>query len=368
NPATLELTREEWQADHDKILDMGGLFILGTERHEARRIDNQLRGRSGRQGDPGESRFYVALDDDLMRRFGGDTIKRFMDWALEDDTPIESKAISKAIENAQVKTEAHHFDIRKHLVDYDDVVNTHRDVIYGEREKVIAGADVKANIQAMVGDAIRETLQANLVGTVSENWETDNLVRELGGMMPLSPELSDPDALIDYSYDEIEDMALDHAEMLYGTLEDEMGEANMRSLERQVMLRVVDSCWVQHLTAIDHLRQGIGLEAFGQRDPLVMYKKKGHEEFQVLQSRIQKDLVYTIYHLGSLVRHQGDESEGGDQPRRTAPRVLANKNKSVMENVMGVKREAVTSGAQKIGRNSVCPCGSGKKYKRCHGS
>jgi len=371
NPEALDvtLTKEEWQADHDRILDMGGLFILGTERHEARRIDNQLRGRAGRQGDPGESRFYVALDDDLMRRFGGDTIKRFMDWALEDDTPVESKAISKAIENAQVKTEAYHFDIRKHLVDYDDVVNAHRDVIYGEREKVLGGADVKANIQSMVGDAIRETIQNHMVGSVPENWDTDNLVKELSGMLPLSPELSDPDELMDYAYEEVEDMALDHAEMLYSTLESGFTPEEMRSLERQVMLRVVDSHWVQHLTSMESLRQGIGLEAFGQRDPLVMYKKKGHEEFVTLQSRIQKDIVYTIYHLGNVVQ-QPDDADNGKSNEQARKAVVRNSaaNKSVMENVISNNREAVTSGAQKVGRNSACPCGSGKKYKRCHGS
>ncbi|MCI0813227.1 MAG: preprotein translocase subunit SecA [Chloroflexi bacterium] len=370
NPAALDISDEEWQADHDRVLEVGGLFILGTERHEARRIDNQLRGRSGRQGDPGESRFYVALDDDLMRRFGGDTIKRFMDWALEDDVPIQSKAISKAIENAQVKTEAYHFDIRKHLVEYDDVVNTHRDVIYGEREKVLSGANMKANIQTMVGEAIRDTLQAHLVGDISDTWETESLVRELGGMMPLAPELSDADALLDYSFGEIEDMALDHAEMLYDTLEAELGEAEMRSLERQVMLRVVDSSWVQHLTAIESLRQGIGLEAFGQRDPLVMYKKKGHEEFLTLQSRIQRDIVYTIFHLGSLVHQQAGQTEGNGKPRKAAQRTSGKgkSNRSVMENVMGDQREAVASGSQKVGRNAACPCGSGKKYKRCHGA
>ena len=187
-------------------------------------------------------------------------------------------------------------------------------------------------------------------------------------MMPLTPELSDAEELPDYSYDESEDMALDHAEMLYDTLESDLGVAEMRSLERQVMLRVVDSNWVQHLTSIDALRQGIGLEAFGQRDPLVMYKKKGHEEFLTLQSRIRRDIVYTIFHLGNLVQQQADQANGAGQQRKAAPRTASKGNKSVMENVMGNQREAVASGAQKVGRNAACPCGSGKKYKRCHGA
>ncbi len=372
NPESLGISENEWEADHDTVLKQGGLFILGTERHEARRIDNQLRGRSGRQGDVGQSRFYVALDDELMRRFGGDAIKRFMNWAMEEEGHIESKAVSKSIESAQVKTEAFHFDIRKHLVEYDDVVNTHRDVIYGEREKILGGADLKANMLAMIEANLKELLQQYLEGSRPESWNTDALVRELSGIMPLPPDLRHSDYLLDYSYEEIEDVVLRHAERLYDDIESEIGSEEMRILERQVMLRVIDTNWVQHLTAMENLRQGIGLHAFGQRDPLVMYKKEGHEKFQDLQSRIQRDIVHTVYNIGDLVQ-QNARLNGGTAPSANGSRRRQNiaprqANTSVMANVVPNRREAVPTGSQKIGRNSRCPCGSGKKYKRCHGA
>ncbi len=362
NPDMLDISEGAWQADHDEVIKQGGLFILGTERHEARRIDNQLRGRSGRQGDPGESRFYVALDDDLMRRFGGDTVKRFMNWAMEEGAPIESKAVSKSIEGSQVKTEAYHFDIRKHLVEYDDVVNTHRDVIYGQREKLLNGADLKANMQTMAQDNLRAIVQDHISGQSPENWNTDGLVRELSGIMPLPAELHNPDDMLDYSYEEIEAVVLEHADNLYGDIETQIGADNMRILERQVMLRVIDSDWVQHLTAMENLRQGIGLEAFGQRDPLVMYKKQGHEKYQELQARIQRDIVHAIYNIGSMAMQNAQHANGRTNGRTDS-------NASIMTNVVPQnRRENVAVGARKVGRNARCPCGSGKKYKRCHGA
>ena len=374
NPETLGIPEDEWQAEHDRVLKQGGLFILGTERHEARRIDNQLRGRSGRQGDMGQSRFYVALDDELMRRFGGDTIKRFMGWAMEEEGHIESKAVSKAIESAQVKTEAFHFDIRKHLVEYDDVVNTHRDVIYGEREKLLGGADLKANMVSMVEANLVEMQQQYLVGNNPEQWNTEALVSELSGIMPLPPEFRDPDDMRDYSTEEIEEGVLGHASFLYEKVEDELGAAEMRNLERHVMLRVIDSNWVQHLTAMENLRQGIGLHAFGQRDPLVMYKKEGHEKFQDLQSRIQRDIVHAIYNIGDMMQqnarlngsNKGNANANGRRQRSNG--ASERNNASVMTNVVSNQREAVPAGSRKVGRNSLCPCGSGKKYKRCHGA
>jgi preprotein translocase subunit SecA len=370
NPALLDIPQEQWQADHDRVVKLGGLRIIGTERHEARRIDNQLRGRSGRQGDPGSSRFYVALDDELMRRFGGDTIKRFMDWAMEDDVALENRAISKAIENAQVKTEAYHFDIRKHLVEYDDVVNTHRDIIYGEREKILSGADLKTNIQSMVESAIRDILSSYLGGKTPENWDTEGLVGEMSGIMPLPSDFSAPDELQDYAYEEIEEGFLQHVHDLYDTIEAALTPEQMRRLEREVLLRIIDSNWVLHLTSMENLRQGIGLYAYGQRDPLVMYKKEGHEKFQELQERIQSDIVRAIYNIGGQARDAQQQanhpSPNGGGPRKAPP--PSSKNTSIMANVVGTKREAVPTGNQKVGRNAPCPCGSGKKYKRCHGA
>ena len=358
NPEGLDMDPEQWEADHAKVVELGGLHIIGTERHEARRIDNQLRGRSGRQGDPGDSRFYVALDDELMRRFGGDRIRSIMDWAgLEDDVPIENRMIGKSIEGAQVKVEAHHFDMRKHLVEYDDVINTHRDVIYGERDKILSGADLKANTQSMVEREIQQMLAQHIGDASRDNRDTEALLRELSTILPPPPDL-DLDRLGEMDTEEIEKRLLHHASQLYEAVEEELTPEVMRTLERQVMLRVTDANWVQHLTSIDNLRQGIGLHAYGQRDPLVMYKREGHERFQDLRDRIRYEIVRTVYRVG--IAQNGRPVSG-----RTKP---SSKNESVMTRVVGNRsQQAVPAGGRKVGRNEPCPCGSGKKYKRCHG-
>ena len=356
------IAQEEWQKLHDRVVELGGLHIIGTEVHEARRIENQLRGRAGRQGDPGSSRFYVALDDDLMRRFGGERIQSLMSWAgMDDDTPLDNKMVSKSISSAQVKVEAQHFDTRKHLVEYDDVVNTHRDVIYGEREKILAGADLRSNVQEMVEVEVQEILDRYLADRSPENWDTEAVLRDVNSMFPPPEELLDPDQLALMAREEIEEHLLAQASLVYDRREAEMEPEVMRQVERALMLRVVDHNWVQHLTAMEHLRQGIQLQAFGQRDPLVMYKKDGHEKFRDLQKRIRSDVVHTIYHLGVT-----PESNG----RRTGSRAsLRGGEASVMTKVGRPRsRTPVTHGERKIGRNEPCPCESGKKYKRCHGA
>ena len=354
-------TEEEWQALHDRVLDLGGLHIIGTERHEARRIDNQLRGRAGRQGDPGSSSFYVALDDDLMRRFGGDRIKSIMDFAgLEDDVPLEHKMLSKSIEGAQVKVEAYHFDIRKHLVEYDDVINTHRDVIYGERDKILGGADLKTNVLSMVERGVRDIVAGYLDDTAPENWDTESMAKELAAVMPLPPDLSNPDRISEMDPEEIDDRLISHVHELYDLMEEQLSPEMMRNIERHLMLRTLDVNWVQHLTAMENLRQGIGLQAYGQRDPLVMYKREGHETFQRLQDRIRHDIVHSIYHVGV--------AQGG---LRKAARSRA-ESKSAPPVGRGQppsnNRGRAPSGNRKIGRNEPCYCGSEKKYKRCHGA
>ncbi|MDA1348649.1 MAG: preprotein translocase subunit SecA [Chloroflexi bacterium] len=359
NPESFEISEHDWKKDHEAVVAQGGLFILGTERHEARRIDNQLRGRAGRQGDPGESRFYVALDDELMRRFGGDRIRSIMEWVgLDDDTPIENKMIGRAIEGAQVKVEAYHFDTRKHLVEYDDVINTHRDVIYGEREKILSGGDLKANVKSMVEEEII-SIQKQYVGSnTRDSWDTEGLLRELLTIMPPPDDFTDPDEVAQFDTDEIEERLLNHADQVYERMESDLTPDVMRQAERQVMLRVTDTAWVQHLTSMESLRQGIGLQAYGQRDPLVMYKREGHERFQDLNARIRHDIVRTIFHVS--VGPPG--SANGGRARRSA------NNESVMAQVAGRSKETVVAGAGKTGRNEQCPCGSGKKFKRCHGA
>ena len=310
-----DLTQEQWERDHQKVIDEGGLFILGSEKHEARRIDNQLRGRAGRQGDPGESRFYVALDDELMRRFGGDRIQTVMGWAgLEEDAPLENKMVTKAIQGSQVKVEAHHFDIRKHLVEYDDVVNTHRGVIYEQRDKVLAGSNIRDNVEEMLEKELTAILDGYLQGGQPDNWDVDGLVAELAQILPLDEKLSDPDAVFEMSADSIYDEVLALANSRYDQMEELFTPEVMRTIERAIMLRVIDSHWVQHLTSMENLRQGIGLYSYGQRDPLVMYKTKGFEQFQTLSERIQSDVARMIFH----VQDAGPTQQRG-RPRRNGP-------------------------------------------------
>jgi preprotein translocase subunit SecA len=337
---------EGWREKHNRVVELGGLHVVGTERHEARRIDNQLRGRSGRQGDPGSSRFYVSLEDDVVRRFGGDRVKGLLERIkFDEDVPIEHSMVSKAIESAQTKVEGYNFDIRKHLVEYDDVVNKHREVIYNERRKILAGADLKANIQTMVTDELRDLVASRLVGERSEEWDLEGLLAELGTFMPLSPQLG-VDALSQMSRGEIEEALVQHASSLYEAREQEFGEENMRVLERFVMLRTIDRLWMDHLTVMDEMRRAIGLEATAQRDPLVIYKQRGHQMFQSLLAGIAHDVAHTIFRVG-ITREKSPSP---------APMVEAAK-----------RREAVTAGKKKVGRNEPCPCGSGKKYKHCCG-
>ena len=367
NPDVGDQSPEEWQREHDQVVASGGLRIIGTERHEARRIDNQLRGRAGRQGDPGSSRFYVALDDELMRRFGGDRIRAVMDWAgIDESVAIENKMINKSIENAQVKVEAHHFDMRKHLVEYDDVVNTHRDVIYAERDKILAGADLRANIEEMVDSELSAIGEEYLSDRNSDNWDVDAFVTEIGTVLPLPEDLTDWDQLEALGLDGVQDRLAAHSRQVYDQVEHELTPEAMREAERWLMLRSVDANWVQHLTSMENLRQGIGLHAFGQRDPLVMYKKEGHEQFQGLQAKIEHDIVHTLFNARISVAPKGGQRANGRNGQ--AGRPGAPKKETVMAKVMDPRRREAVPAAQKIGRNQQCPCGSGKKYKRCHGA
>jgi preprotein translocase subunit SecA len=329
----------EWQEEHSKVVELGGLHIVGTEHHEARRIDNQLRGRAGRQGDPGSSRFYASLEDEVVCRFGGDRVKGIMQWAgLDENTPIEHPIVNKAISNAQVQTEGYHFDIRKHLVEYDDVVNKHREVIYAERRKILSGADLKSNILSMVQDEI-EGLVASHFSNASyepeeEQSDISGLLEDVSTIFPLPPQFRS-DGLSELSAQQIAEKLSDYAIELYNQREQEIGPDNMRMAERLVMLRVIDGLWMEHLTAMEHMRLGIGLRAAGQQDPLVVYKREGHTLFDALLASIQHDVARSIYHVGIA---------------KEAPR----------------KKEAVMVG-RKVGRNNPCPCGSGKKYKHCCG-
>lgn len=349
-----EKEHQAWDERHKQVLQFGGLHVIGTERHEARRIDNQLRGRSGRQGDPGSTRFYVALDDDIMKRFGGERIKGIMSWVgLDANTPIENGMVSKTIENSQVKVEGFHFDIRKHLVEYDDVVNKHREVIYAERKKVISGADLKSNILGMVINEIKSIVSERIGNRTNDEWDLKGLVADVNAIFSLPKDVSAESlALLDSKT--IEDKLIESARGAYDQKEKETGPQDMRLLERLVMLRVMDSLWVEHLTEMENKRQQANLDTLQQMKAVDSYKRIGYSQFQLLLDTIRQEVVRTIYHV-SIKRQEEKKvstpisrraaADAGDKPVKVAPKV----------------------DGKKVGRNDPCPCGSGKKYKHCCG-
>ena len=356
NPEASSIPQAQWQRDHQQVLEMGGLHVIGTEHHEARRIDNQLRGRTGRQGDPGSSRFYTSLEDDLMRRFGGDRIKGLLNAMKVDiDTPIENKLVTKSIGGAQVKVEAYHFDIRKHLLDYDDVLNRHREVIYSERRKVLSGADLRENILgSVVRTELSELVNRHMSARDMEDRNYAGLLAELRVVFPnLPPDLDSEEALQELSPADVEELLLEHADQSYADREEQMSGENMRILERLLMLRSIDVHWVHHLTAMEGLRQGVGLHAVGQRDPLIMYKTQGHRMFQDMLQKVQSDVARSVYQA-SLGPANGTRAKAAPPP--SSPMAKVNP-----------KGRGGTPASRKVGRNDACPCGSGKKYKRCHG-
>jgi preprotein translocase subunit SecA len=341
--------------DRQMVISAGGLHVLGTERHEARRIDNQLRGRSGRQGDPGSSRFYIALDDDLMRRFGGQSVSGLMDrMGMEDDVPIEHNLVSKAIESAQVRVEGYNFDIRKHVLEYDDVVNKQREIIYSQRRQILSEPTLTPTIMGMVEDELRD-LVTTFTGDTGgrsvqaldrNNWDLAALAAEVVKIFPL-PKSEDPESWRQMTSAEISDRLVELAEQAYDEKEASLGPDVMRQLERLLMLRAVDSRWVRHLTDLDELREGIGLRAFGQMDPLVAYKREAHEMYQELVASVSHDIVSSIYHAQLLVR-----------PPVPVRQIQTNRGDGSTSQTVRAKKT--------LGRNDPCWCGSGKKYKVCH--
>jgi len=346
--AARQAAAAECQRGREEVVALGGLHILGTERHEARRIDNQLRGRAGRQGDPGSSRFYVSLEDDLMRRFGGGNIAKLMDrFGMEEDVPLEHSWVTKAIENAQTKVEAYNFDLRKHVVQYDDVLNKQREVIYADRRRVLGEENLREMIEDWVAQEIDDLVETYTATESDEEWDPLPLLQAFAAIVPQAGGLR-PEDLADLTREELQARLLDTAEEAYDAKEEQLGEEMMRQLERLVLLRIIDSLWIQHLTAIDDLREGIGLRAYGQRDPLVEYKVEAANMFEGLLGTIRHDVSRTIYHV-TILR---------EQPRPTQQMTTNREDEDA--------RQPVRAG-QKVGRNDPCPCGSGKKYKKCHG-
>lgn len=340
------------------VKELGGLYILGTERHESRRIDNQLRGRAGRQGDPGVSKFYLSLEDDLLRLFASDNISTIMDrLGMDENDPIEHKLITRSIEHAQKKVEARNFDIRKHVLEYDDVMNQQREVIYKERRKILTGDNLKENILFMVSEIIQKQMdQYANAKLYPEEWTLDGLIEDAEKTYAPQGALV-KEKLEELSRDELEEYLMKTAEDAYQQREEAFGEENMRELEKVVMLRVVDNRWMEHLDHMDMLREGINLRAYGQRNPLVEYKIEALDMFEEMERLIQNDIANLMYRV-QVVRQEEQQL----QDRLATARASHGDESGDAE----VKKSPVRKGDEP-GRNDPCPCGSGKKYKNCHG-
>ncbi|TMC63113.1 MAG: preprotein translocase subunit SecA [Chloroflexota bacterium] len=343
------------------VADGGGLHIVGTERHESRRIDNQLRGRAGRQGDPGSSRFFLALDDDLMRIFGGDRIKGMMNMLrVADDEPIESRMVSRQIEGAQTKVEGHNFDARRYLVEYDDVMNKQREIIYGERRKVLEGVDLRELVLSWVRKVVEDAVNERCESRHPDNWDLEGLVSQLSLVFPLPPFSELPADEFGETKEAVVERLMEYAQKAYESKETEMTAPMMRKVEQFVVLKTIDSKWISYLTMMEHFKEGIGLRAFGQKDPLVEYKNEAFQAFQELLNDIQFDIASTVFRV-QLVN---------EPPKPTPPPRQVMGPTRAIEPVAG-DGNGGTNPAQtpagKIGRNDPCYCGSGKKYKKCHG-
>jgi preprotein translocase subunit SecA len=354
---------EQCKGEREKVLEAGGLHILGTERHESRRIDNQLRGRSGRQGDPGSSRFYMSLEDDLLRIFGADRLKGLMSKiGMEDNEPIEHRWISKAIENAQKKVEAHNFDIRKHLLEYDDVMNKQREVVYHRRRELLSGTSLKDDVLDMCDALLEEIAGAhgnNEIDPAEWDWKAiDDAFFKQFKFRPGFNAQTEIEGKPIHGSDDLIDVASARVRQLYDQRETEFTEPVMRQIEKIVMLQTLDSLWKDHLLAMDHLKEGIGLRGYAQVNPLVEYQKEGFTMFEALMTVMQQDVVEKVFSV-QVQRQQDVEQIQQPKPQRV---VMSHGDETETQAAAPAKREE-----NKVGRNDPCPCGSGKKYKRCHG-
>jgi preprotein translocase subunit SecA len=349
--------KQQTDAEHEEVVALGGLFVLGTERHESRRIDNQLRGRSGRQGDPGESRFYLSLEDDLMRMFASDRVGSIMErlkWP--DDEPITAKMVTRAVESAQRQIEDLNFERRKNILKYDDVMNTQRQVIYAERQKILEGADFKDEAIDMVEDVVRRTIaRVAPPEAFTEEWDHDVVLAGIAEVYPTKMTTADLDEVVHSA--ELEERAVDEALEMYEEKERAVGSETMRELERMVLLNITDTKWREHLYEMDYLQEGIHLRAYAQKDPLTEYRREAYTMFEELTDSIRDDFVRYIYRV-ELVR----QDETG---RARTQRVSENRGEEPVPTGSGAAPQAVSD---KVPRNAPCPCGSGKKFKKCHGA
>jgi preprotein translocase subunit SecA len=367
-PAEIAKQKAAVTLEHETVVAAGGLYVLGTERHESRRIDNQLRGRSGRQGDPGESRFYLSLQDDLMRRFNSGLVERFLGAAgVGDEIPIESKMVSNAIRSAQTQVESLNFEMRKNVLKYDDVMNRQREVIYSERREVLEGADIQEQVQNFMTDTLTAYVAGATAEGFPENWDLDTLFQAINTLFPISftPEslAAEVGGREGLDSDFILGKVLDDAQKQYSKREADLTPEVMRELERKVLLSVLDRKWREHLYEMDYLQEGIGLRAMAQRDPLVEYQKEGYDLFAAMMDAIKEELVGLLFHVDVNV-----EQEGGapviQSPELDAPTPVA--NEQLRYTAADVDGQVVSEGG--TSKNAPCPCGSGRKYKRCHGA
>ena len=338
----LKRAKEICDKEHEKVVSLGGLHIIGTERHESRRIDNQLRGRAGRQGDPGSSRFYLSLEDELLRLFGGEKLQSLMQFLkIEDNTPIENKMVSKAVENAQKRVEAHNFDIRKHLLKYDDVMNSQRKEIYAFRREVLESDSLKDKVFELLEIEIDELVEFYLS---QEESGVEKLKEQINVRFDVDIDL------INKSKEEIKQYLIEKLKEAYEQKEAKIGTLLMRDIEKMVFLHVIDTKWKDHLLGIDHIKEGIGLRGYAQRDPLVEYKKEAFELFEEMSRNIVSDILTRLFKI--QIKEESSV--------KIAPKQHINRSD-------GDRPHEPIKKPHKIGRNDPCPCGSGKKYKKCCG-
>ena len=359
-PAEIAKQKDSVAKEHETVVSLGGLYVLGTERHESRRIDNQLRGRSGRQGDPGESRFYLSLQDELMRRFNSGLVERFLGAAgMPEETPLESKIVSNAIKSAQTQVESLNFEMRKNILKYDDVMNKQREVVYSERREVLEGADIKELVKKFLEETLTAYVNAATATGVAEDWDLETLWKALKSLFPISfsadellKEIGGASAL-DSEF--LLDRVLSDSEAAYQKRESDLTPTVMRELERKILLSVLDRKWREHLYEMDYLQEGIGLRAMAQRDPLVEYQREGYDLFTAMMDAIKEELVGYLFNVE--VQVEGDQVGAKGLTPTPAP----------VQSLQYSGAEVEPSAAGGTSKNAPCPCGSGKKYKRCHG-
>ena len=378
-----EATEDQWkeafsrakrivESEHKEVVERGGLHILGTERHESRRIDNQLRGRSGRQGDPGSSRFFLSLEDDLMRIFAGDKVKALMQrLGMEKGVAIESKMVSKRIAAAQKSVEGRNFETRKHLLEYDDVMNKQRETIYGLRRQLMEEPDQREYLVGETGvardlfaDLTKQYLNPNLS---EDEWDVENYKVQIHAIYALDLDAEGID-FRNLNSEEIEGIIWDKLKAKYAEKEKQIGDEAMRTYERIIMLNIIDAQWKDHLLALDHLKQGIGLVGYGQKDPLVEYKKESFDMFQAMLDRIDTTTIRSLFNLQVVAEQAPDELQRRRAARRASMNFTGPNQGAAPAGEEAGKVKTVVRSQPKVGRNDPCPCGSGKKYKKCHGA